>query len=109
MKPVRRIEPRVIFEVADVTGEIHQGMTAIGRTTKKTIQDPGAASLRDGELRVLCREFDWNATPLGPVEHWPESLRTAVRLMHAAPVAISLWCGPEYTLLYNDAYRRILG
>lgn len=110
MKPVRRIEPRVIFEVADVTGEIHQGMTAIGRTTKKTIQDPGAAIFAGpGELRALCREFDWNATPLGPVEHWPESLRTAVRLMLAAPVAISLWCGPEYTLLYNDAYRRILG
>jgi PAS domain S-box-containing protein len=29
--------------------------------------------------------------------------------MHASPIAISLWCGPDYTLLYNDAYRRILG
>lgn len=56
-----------------------------------------------------CRTFVWTATPLGPVSSWPEALRTAVRLMLRAPVATALWCGPTFTLLYNDAYRRILG
>src|SRR6476620_561200 len=104
MKPVRETKPRVIFDAAVVTGETRQRMTVIGRTSKETTQDPGLAIFTGpGELRALCREFDWSATPLGPVEHWPESLGTAVRLMLAAPVAISLWCGPEYTLVYNDA------
>jgi PAS domain S-box-containing protein len=62
-----------------------------------------------GEMRALHRATDWSATPLGAVARWPAALRTAVRLMLDAPVATSLWCGPAYTLLYNDAYRPILG
>ncbi len=62
-----------------------------------------------GEMRARCRTTDWAATPLGPSADWPPALRTAVRLMLAAPVATSLWCGPAYTLLYNDTYQRILG
>ncbi|HET7448985.1 MAG TPA: PAS domain-containing protein [Gaiellaceae bacterium] len=63
----------------------------------------------EGEMATRSRGHDWSATPLGPVEQWPPALRTAVRLMLASPVATSLWCGSSYTLLYNDAYRRILG
>ena len=62
-----------------------------------------------GEMRARCRAHDWAATPLGLAEGWPAALRVAVRLMLASPVATSLWCGPEYTLLYNDAYAPILG
>jgi PAS domain S-box-containing protein len=62
-----------------------------------------------GEMRARCRATDWAATPLGPSAEWPPALRTAVRLMLAAPVATSLWCGPSYTLIYNDTYQRILG
>ena len=29
--------------------------------------------------------------------------------MMTSPVAMSLWCGPSYTLVYNDPYSRILG
>ena len=62
-----------------------------------------------GEMPGRARAFDWGATPLGAVETWPVALRAAVRLMLGSPVATSLWCGPTYTLLYNDAYSRILG
>jgi PAS domain S-box-containing protein len=62
-----------------------------------------------GEMRARFRTTDWGATPLGAAERWPAALRTAVRLMLDAPLATALWCGPEYTLLYNDAYRPILG
>ena len=65
---------------------------------------PGASG-----MAARGRALDWAATPLGPVDRWPAALRTAVRLMLATPVATSLWCGASYTLLYNDAYRRILG
>ena len=60
-------------------------------------------------MRRRCRDLDWSATPLGPVASWPGPLRTAIRLALESPVATSLWCGPSYTLIYNDAYRRILG
>jgi hypothetical protein len=29
-----------------------------------------------GEMAARCRAFDWSSTPLGPVEQWPQSLRT---------------------------------
>jgi PAS domain S-box-containing protein len=63
----------------------------------------------DSEMARRCRALDWAATPLGPVAAWPAALRTAVRLMLAAPVATSLWVGESYTLIYNDRYRLILG
>ena len=62
-----------------------------------------------GELRGLCREIDWSATSLGPVDSWPETLRSAVRTALDSPFPINLWCGPELILIYNDAYRPILG
>ena len=61
------------------------------------------------EMAAQCRRVDWASTALGPVSSWPETLRAAVRLMLEAPIATSLWCGPTCTLLYNDAYRQILG
>ncbi|WP_458094052.1 PAS domain-containing protein [Roseomonas sp. WA12] len=62
-----------------------------------------------GCMGVLFRGFDWAATPLGPVEEWPQSLRTAVCLMlHARQPMFIAW-GPELTFLYNDDYRPVLG
>ena len=31
-------------------------------------------------MGALMRALDWAATPLGPVESWPQSLRTAVSI-----------------------------
>src|SRR5690606_27545831 len=62
-----------------------------------------------GAMRALCREHDWASSPLGPVESWPEALRTTVRTVLDSPFAINLWCGPELVLIYNDAYRHVLG
>ncbi len=70
-----------------------------------------AAALFDGpgEMRARYRAVDWAATPLGPVERWPEALRTIVRTALESPFPINLWCGPALTLIYNDGYRRVLG
>ncbi|HEX8431847.1 MAG TPA: PAS domain-containing protein, partial [Longimicrobium sp.] len=62
-----------------------------------------------GEMAARFRATEWSDTPLGPVAGWPAALRTAVRLMLASRVPTSLWCGPTYTLLYNDGYAPILG
>jgi len=62
-----------------------------------------------GELGGLIRSFDWSATPLGPVEGWPQSLRTCVRIMLASRQPIWIGWGKEQIKLYNDPYKAIVG
>ena len=62
-----------------------------------------------GEMRALCREFDWASTPLGPVSGWSQSLRTTVDIVLACRNPMFLWWGPELVQIYNDAYRPSLG
>ena len=57
-----------------------------------------------GEMAERIRVHDWAATPLGPMEAWPQSLRTAVDIMLASPNPVSIVWGPERVQLYNDAY-----
>lgn len=62
-----------------------------------------------GELGARMRQTDWTATPLGPPESWPQSLKTAVRITLTCRQPMFVWWGPELINLYNDAYRQILG
>ena len=62
-----------------------------------------------GEMRALCRAFDWGSTPLGPVEAWPHSLRTTAGIVLGSRNPMFLFWGPELVQLYNDAYRPSLG
>src|SRR5262245_12188363 len=62
-----------------------------------------------GEVGALLRSHDWAASPLGPPSTWPRSLSTIVRVLLTSRYAMWLGWGPELTLLYNDAYARILG
>lgn len=55
------------------------------------------------------RNFDWANNPLGPAEHWPNGLKTAVRIMLTTRQPIWIGWGPELIFLYNDPYRSILG
>lgn len=64
----------------------------------------------DGEMAARIRGYDWaGATPLGPVEGWPQSLRTLVELMLATPQIATLAVGPERIFLYNDEASRHYG
>ena len=60
-------------------------------------------------MAVLIRSRDWSNTPLGPVELWPQSLRTTVNLCLASNFAICIIWGAEHTQIYNDGYRVICG
>jgi PAS domain S-box-containing protein len=62
-----------------------------------------------GEMRALCRAFDWSATSLGPVAAWPLTLRTIVATLLASRQPMFLWWGPELVQIYNDAYRPSFG
>ncbi len=57
----------------------------------------------------LIQAMDWSKTPLGPIDRWPQSLKTAVSIMLASKQAIWVGWGPELTYLYNDPYKAIIG
>jgi signal transduction histidine kinase/AmiR/NasT family two-component response regulator len=62
-----------------------------------------------GEMGALIRSKDWSKTPLGPVERWPQSLKTVVRIMLTSRQPIWIGWGPELIKLYNDPYKAIVG
>jgi hypothetical protein len=70
-----------------------------------------AAAIFDGAdpTQAALRAADWAATPLGPVEGWPDELRAAVRTVLPSRVPMLLWWGPQLTQLYNDAFTPLIG
>ena len=62
-----------------------------------------------GEMGARMRGLDWSATPLGDPEHWPQSLRSTVSMLLPSKAQLILFWGPEFTVLYNDAYRPVFG
>jgi signal transduction histidine kinase len=84
------------------TGEGGEEIAASSSEMEVVFAAGGAAGARMGA-------FDFAGSPLGPVDRWPGSLRSAVAvcLESAAPVAVC-W-GPELVLLANDAFCDLLG
>ena len=62
-----------------------------------------------GEMGARMRELDWRSTPLGPADAWPQSLRSTVSMLLPSRAQIILFWGPDFTVLYNDAYRPVFG
>ncbi|HUQ51698.1 MAG TPA: ATP-binding protein [Gammaproteobacteria bacterium] len=60
-------------------------------------------------MNDLIRGWNWSETPLGPTERWPEVLRSTLGLCLDSAFPIAIYWGPELALLYNDAWRPILG
>ena len=61
-----------------------------------------------GTLGQLIREHDWSKTQLGPLEGWPQSLKTSVNLILNSQHPMWIGWGPEITFLYNEAYIQVL-
>ena len=62
-----------------------------------------------GEMAKVIKSKDWSQTPLGPIESWPQSLRTTVSLVQASNSPISLAWGPGHVQIYNDGFWPICG
>ncbi|PLC50817.1 hybrid sensor histidine kinase/response regulator [Pollutimonas subterranea] len=60
-------------------------------------------------MGALMRSHDWSASSLGPPSAWPQSLRTAVRLLLNTGHPMYIWWGQDGACLYNDAYRESIG
>jgi PAS domain S-box-containing protein len=62
-----------------------------------------------GALGVLIAAHDWSSTSLGPIEGWPQALKTTLAIVLRSPVAIVILWGTEGIMIYNDAYSRFAG
>ncbi len=60
----------------------------------------------DPEVGADLARVDWAATPLGPPEEWPQSLRTAVSILLSSRFPMWMAWGEELTFFCNGAYRR---
>ncbi len=60
-------------------------------------------------MGARMRDLDWSKTALGAVDTWPQSLRSTVSMLLPSKAQIILFWGPEFTVLYNDAYRPVFG
>jgi PAS domain S-box-containing protein len=76
---------------------------------------PGETNLIDSvfagssEMAAHMRAHDWSSTALGPVQQWPQSLRTCVNIVVGSGYPMCIYWGPDYIFLYNDAYRPMTG
>lgn len=62
----------------------------------------------DGDMAKRIRALDWASTPLGPRSNWPARLKAMVDLALSSIQPIYVAAGPNLTLIYNDAYNRLI-
>jgi serine phosphatase RsbU (regulator of sigma subunit) len=62
-----------------------------------------------GTLRPVYAAVDWARTPLGAPAQWSATLRNAVDLTLNTRFPVTLVWGPEFVLLYNEAYTQLIG
>lgn len=62
-----------------------------------------------GEMGARIQAFDWSRTSIGPIESWPQSLLTAVRIVLDSRYPMFVWWGANLINFYNDGYAPILG
>src|SRR5205807_1545752 len=66
-------------------------------------------ALAPGEMVARVAAHDWAATPLGPRERWPQSLKLIVATILASQFPMAVRWGRDFVLVYNDGYLPILG
>src|SRR5271163_632494 len=81
------------------------------KTTQLENGSPTSASriIGTGEMADLVRAYDWSSTPLGAIDTWSIELLTIVNLTLCSPSPARTMWGPDFILIYNDAYRPIPG
>jgi signal transduction histidine kinase len=68
-----------------------------------------ASARKPSDMELQMRRHPWETTPVGPVAHWPFSLKLAVRTLLDCQLPMYLAWGDAYTQFFNDAYVPILG
>lgn len=60
-------------------------------------------------MGARIRHFDWETTPLGPIQAWPQILRSFVGMLVDNRFPMYIFWGPANIAIYNDGYIPIAG
>ena len=88
-----------------LVGEQLEEIPSNGSSPKRPAEDWLAGG---GSLGKLIRDHDWSKTSLGPLDTWPQSLKTSVNLILNARHPMWVGWGADAAFLYNDAYIQVL-
>jgi len=78
-------------------------------TVRASLATGHPLAVNDSEMAKRVRDFAWASTPLGPVDRWPQSLRTAVGICLNSRFPMFVWWGSDLINIYNDGYIPMLG
>ncbi|MFC7203677.1 bacterio-opsin activator domain-containing protein [Haloferax namakaokahaiae] len=104
-----------------IDADDHVWWRPVGATTRfeerdvaDVADDPSRGEVRslgrpDSEMARRIDEFEWSNTSLGPMDQWSRELHVSVDIMLGASEAIGIYWGEDLTLLYNDAWRELIG
>ncbi len=84
-------------------GGICVGGGEMGALMRATFARPDHALVND----ILAEPSQTH--PLGTIANWPSSLKTAANICLNSCFPMVVWWGTDFRLLYNDAFRPILG
>jgi hypothetical protein len=70
-------------------------------------RDPAPENLTTHQ--AFIRNVDWTASPLGPMDQWPDQLRQMVLAIVADPSPAVIYWGDSQTIIYNEAYIPLIG
>ncbi|WP_371782289.1 SpoIIE family protein phosphatase [Streptosporangium subroseum] len=62
-----------------------------------------------GRMGALVRGHDWPSSPLGPMDGWPQSLRSSLSICLSSRFPMFVFWGPDMVQLYNDSFMPVLG
>jgi hypothetical protein len=85
---------------------MHHPAKIVSSQSAETV-DPGMFG--DTLMARHIREYDWAATPLGPISAWTPRLLSALQTMLSSRFQFVIYWGPELICLYNDAEIPTLG
>ncbi|MGI9028137.1 MAG: PAS domain-containing sensor histidine kinase [Candidatus Saccharimonadales bacterium] len=60
-----------------------------------------------GEMGDLIAKKDWSTHPLGPIDDWPQSFKSALSICLYSKFPMAIYWGKAMHLLYNDAWSPI--
>jgi PAS domain S-box-containing protein len=73
------------------------------------VPDLNAFLAGGGEMAERIRAAKWESSALGPLQGWPQSLRSALSICLRSSTATAIFWGPDHLFLYNDSWAALLG
>lgn len=90
-----------------------RSVESLGQTCPPEIEDtaipPSVWPVHRGEMASLVRAYDCSTTALGPMQQWPQSLKSVIDLALACRFPMVVLWGKQLEQIYNDGYCDLMG